>query len=253
MEQYIVNLSTVYGGLPLVARPQAAADDGFALVESWWDFDSAMPDQAEIDAFLGALAAAQVQLRAINSYGGKREAGERGIACLPDRVDEFRQSIRSLSSVALSSGARKFNVTFGQLDPSRWTRDEQFECAAAQYRWAAEKVAEFGGTILVEALVADSSGDYPFHTGYDVVEFLDQFLPDVENIGLLFDTFHLAAAGVDVITAFRDLKRRVKHIQFADFPGRGRPGTGKLDFSGLIAAIHDSGYAGEISLEYFKD
>lgn len=250
MSPYIANLSTLYGKLPRDERPQAAADAGFSRVESWWDFDVATPAAVELAGFLTAIERAGVRLVAMNSHGGDRAAGERGLACLPDRREEFQRSIESLVGVAEVTAARKFNVTFGQLDEARWTREEQFETAEQNYRWAAAQVAAFDGVILIEALAADGNGGYPFHTGYDVVEFLDEHLPDVENVGFLFDTFHLASNGVDVLRAFDDLSAKIGHVQFADFPGRGAPGTGRIDFHALIKTIEKSTYTGDISLEY---
>lgn len=253
MSQYVANLSTIFRSLPLNERAAAAAAAGFTRVESWWDFDSATPPEEELGAFLDSVSDAGLELVAMNSHGGDRAAGERGMACLPDRVEEFRASIESVAAVAAHTGARKFNVTFGQLDETRWSREEQIATARSNYEWAANRVAEFGGTILIEALIADGNGGYPFHTGYDVVEFLEQELAGVENVGFLYDTFHLASNGVDVHEAFADLVHRIRHVQFADVPGRGAPGTGGLDFDRLLAEIDESAYSGDISLEYLGD
>lgn len=246
---YIGNLSTLYADLPRDERPAAAARDGFARVESWWDFDAANPPADELEGFLGALEAAGVQLVAMNSHGGDRAAGERGLACLHGREEEFRASIASVVRVAQRTGARFFNVTFGQLDPAG---DEaaQYAEAAARYRWAAQQVEVVGGTILIEALSVAGNGSYPFHTGADVVAFLTEHLADVPNIGFLFDSFHLAANRVDVVAAAGELAPWIKHVQFADFPGRGKPGTGGLDFDAIVARLEAASYAGDFSLEY---
>lgn len=248
---YIGNLSTLYASLPRDERPAAAARDGFERVESWWDFDTATPDPAELEGFLRAIEAAGVRLVAINAHGGDRAAGERGLACLPDRQEEFEASIRGVVEVARRTGARFFNVTAGQID-SDADRSAQLALAAERYRWAAREVAAIGGTILIEALAAQGNPRYPFRTGSDVVSFLDEHLADVANIGFLFDTFHLAANGVDVVHSAGALAGRVKHVQFADFPGRGKPGTGSLDFDAITEQLEDGGYAGAVSLEYLN-
>ncbi|WP_420174429.1 TIM barrel protein [Luteococcus sp. OSA5] len=246
----VVNLSTVYRGLPRDERPAAAVADGHRRAESWWDFDSATPARNELDGFLQAVSQSGLRLVAINSHGGDRDAGERGLACLPDRQEEFRDSIESVCRVAGATDARKFNVTFGQLDPSRWSEEEQLAVAEENYRWAASRVAEFGGTILIEALSREGNGGYPFHDGHDVQGFIRSRLADVDNVGLLFDTFHLAGNGVDILQAFRALVPVIRHVQLADWPGRGAPGTGGIDFTALETIIRSSGYQGDVALEY---
>lgn len=247
----VVNLSTVYADLPRDERPAAAAADGSRLVESWWDFESATPDPTELAGFLQAIRDAGTRLTAINTYSGDRAAGECGLACLPDRVEEFRASVLAVAEVARTTGATQTNVAIGPLLPTRWTAEEQWETAARNYAWAAGKLAAVGVTVLLEPLIFGDNG-YPFHTGHDVAEFLDQRLPEVSNIGILFDAFHLAANQLDPAKVFRELAPRIKHVQLADFPGRGAPGTGGLDFEGLLAAIAATTYDGEIALEYFN-
>lgn len=250
MSENIVNLSTVYADVPRDARPQAAANDGFKVVESWWDFDSATPSQSELDGFIGALEKAGTELYAINSYAGNRNVGECGLACLPSRVEEFRFSIEAMISVAERTGTRFSNVAFGAMSRDLGEHERQWQVARQNYTWAAERFADVGGTILIEALMRGDNR-YPFHTGYDLAEFMKTYLAEVSNIGIVFDAFHLAANGIDPSKAFEDLHHRIKHVQIADFPGRGRPGTGTIDFERLSKVITASRYRGEIALEYF--
>src|SRR5699024_2358984 len=124
---------------------------------------------------------------------------------LPGRDSEFRASIESIAEVHHRTGARLFNVTIGNLVPAHADRNELFAIAADRYRWASERVRPFGGILLLEPLIAEGNPFYPFHTGYDVAEFLQSYLEDVPNIGLLFDTYHLASNGVDPAAAAGDL------------------------------------------------
>lgn len=249
MSDRVLNMSTVLGYAPLAQRPALAKQMGYGRVESWWDFASATPPAAELDAFVAAVEDAGVELVAMNSHGGDRAGKERGLACLPDRVDEFRASIESVADISRRLGPKKFNVTFGELQPT-WPDDEQFRVAADNYRWAAERVGEFDGTILIEALSGQGGGRYPFRTGRDVVEFLTGPLAGVDNVGFLFDTFHLAANGEDIVDAWDATHEHVRHVQLADFPGRGAPGSGELPIDALVERIAASDYAGDIALEY---
>jgi hydroxypyruvate isomerase len=248
MAQYAVNLSAVYGQLPLLERAAAARADGFTEAESWWEFGSAVPDPGQVDEYLGSIEANGLKLLAMNSYGGDGRIGETGIASLPDRDAEFRDNIAHLKDIAVRTGARKFNVTFGLLD-ARFSKAEQFDMAARQYEWAAQQMAEIGGTLLIEEL-SGKGGAYPFINGYDAHEFIETRLGDAPNVKLLFDTYHLAAAGADLLRSWRDLHEGVGHVQFADFPGRGKPGSGKIDFAAIERAILADGYRDQIVLEY---
>ncbi len=247
----VVNLSTVFGYLARDDRPEAATAAGFEQAESWWEFNSASPSDADVNKFVSAIERSGLRLVAINAYGGDRAAGERGITCFPDRTDEFRASIDSLCKVAELTGARKFNVTIGCMDESRWPRELQFETAAKNYRWAAGRVAEFGGMILVEALSGEDCKNYPFHDGRDVVAFIKGYLPDVENVRYLFDSYHLAVRGLDLSEIWRETVGMIGHVQLADYPGRGALGTGDIDFETLLDVISESNYRGQIALEYF--
>lgn len=247
-EPYVVNLSTVYGSLPRDQRAQAAVDDGFHEVESWWDFDSASPGQREVESFIRSLSQARVSLHAINSYGGNRSAGERGIAMLKDRGSEFRNSISSILTVAEETGATHFNVTPGQLTIDE-TRESQIERLAERYAWAVDKLSPISGTILIEPLSGPQDG-YPFSSATEVLEFIDEFFPSENRIAILFDTYHLSANNKDIYEQWLQCHRRVGHVQFADFPGRGIPGTGSLDFQSLRSMMENTGYSGKISLEY---
>ncbi|WP_285725722.1 TIM barrel protein [Psychromicrobium xiongbiense] len=246
---YAANLSTMYGYLPLTGRAAAASADGYMRVESWWDFDSATPPQQELDGFAESLEWAGVELIALNSHGGDRAAGERGLASLPDREEEFAASIAAIAAMAQRVGVKKFNVAAGNLD-QRFSREEQLSVAGRRYRYAADLVAGFGGTILIEPLSVAGNPDYPFRNGYDIAEFIDREAEGRTNIGLLFDTFHLTNNGVDLNATWQTLLPYTKHLQLADAPGRGAPGTGSIDFPGFLAAVESSDYQGEISLEY---
>lgn len=250
MPESIVNLSTVYGGLPLLERAAAARQDGFDYVESWWDFDSANPPADKLTDFTQSLQDAGTHLVAINSYGGDRLKGERGLAALPDRVDEFAQSIETLKAFALTTGARKFNVTFGNLS-DEFPIEKQYEQAAENYRWAADALSDIGGVILIEPLSLRGNEYYPFRTASSVAEFLRKWLKDVPNVKVLFDTFHIAASGSNLKVEWSNTSDLVGHVQLADYPGRGPIGSGSIDFSALEQLMTSSGYESTVALEYF--
>jgi hydroxypyruvate isomerase len=50
-----------------------------------------------------------------------------------------------------------------------------------------------------------------------------------------------------VLAAYRD---RIGHVQIADVPGRGAPGTGSVAFGTLLGQLAGLGYRGRVGLEY---
>ncbi|ADB33651.1 Hydroxypyruvate isomerase [Kribbella flavida DSM 17836] len=243
------NVSMLFTELPYLDRYAAAARRGFALVESWWPFPGPTASGAEIDLLVTALKAGGVSLSALNFYGGDLPGGERGVASHPDRQEELAANISTVVEIAERTGCRLFNLLYGQLD-DRWTPEEQRACAVEAIRSAAAAVAPFGGTVLIEPLTEGLNGRYPLLTADDVLALLDGPLQDVPNVSLLFDTFHLGSNGVDLVSTASRLGATLAHVQLADSPGRGEPGSGALPLDDTLDALKAAGYTGVVACEY---
>ncbi|MEV6283384.1 TIM barrel protein [Kribbella sp. NPDC051770] len=243
------NVSMLFTELPYLDRFAAASRLGFTVVESWWPFSGPTASPAEVDLLVTALKSAGVSLSALNFYGGDIAGGERGVASHPDRQEELAANISLMVEIAERTGCRLFNVLYGQLD-ARWTAAEQEACAVEAIRSAAAAVAGVGGTVLIEPLTAGLNGAYPLLTATDVLGLLDGPLKDVPNLSLLFDTFHLASNGVDLVACASAVGADLAHVQLADSPGRGEPGSGSVDFAGVLDALRLAGYQGVVAAEY---
>jgi len=248
-DRFTANISLLFRELPYLDRPRAARAAGFSAVESWWPFPGPTATTAELDEFLAALSAAEVRLDALNFYAGDMAAGERGVANDPSRQDELSANLEQVVAIAEATGCRKFNLLVGNIDPGLEASTRR-ATAARSVRAAAERVARFGGTVLVEALSRAANPHYPFATGIEVVAFLDTELSDSPNAKLLFDTFHLGANGVDLVPAATELADWIGHVQLADAPGRGAPGSGTLPIRETLAALDAGGYSGALAAEY---
>jgi hydroxypyruvate isomerase len=71
-----------------------------------------------------------------------------------------------------------------------------------------------------------------------------------DAVGLLLDVYHVARAGGEPAAAIERHAALIRHVQLADFPGRGQPGTGALDIWALLQCLDANGYAGAVGLEY---
>jgi hydroxypyruvate isomerase len=272
--RYAVNLSILFTELDLLARPAAAKAAGFDAVEFWWPFPEAAPSRAEVDAFVAAVSDAGVQLVGLNFFAGDLAAGERGLVSLPQRVDEFKAGVDLAVDIGRRLGCRAFNALYGnRIDGAATSTasaekaasaatasaasaeevasaEEQDAVAIDSLRYAANAVAEIDATVLLEPVSGIPS--YPLRTAADVLAVLDRVGEgaDVDNLGLLADLYHLAVNGDDVSKVIAEHTARIAHVQIADAPGRGEPGSGGLDLDGWLGQLVANGYSGYVAAEY---
>ncbi|WP_232021696.1 MULTISPECIES: hydroxypyruvate isomerase family protein [Pseudonocardia] len=239
------NCSILFPDLPITARPAAAAAAGFDAVEFWWPFERSVPGDAEIDGFVTAVSDAGVVLSGLNFTGGDMAAGERGILSDPARRAEFADNVDVAVGIGERLGATGFNALYGNrldgLDPAA-----QDEAAAENLALAGRAAARIGAVALLEPI--SGIDRYPLRTAADAVAVLDRTGSD--DVRLLLDVFHLAVNGDDPAAAIDQHADRIGHVQIADAPGRGEPGTGTLPIAALVDRVVAAGYRGRISLEY---
>ncbi|MGW7449075.1 TIM barrel protein [Kitasatospora sp. NPDC054795] len=248
---FTVNLSILFGELPLLERPAAAAAAGFTAAELWWPFGAEHdPSQAELDALRKAFTDAGVRLTGLNLLDDL-SLGARGTVSVPSERDRFRANLPVAAELAASLGATALNALYGNraegVDPA-----EQDALALEHLVLAARAAHGIGAILLVEALNKDESPHYPLVSAAAAVEVVDKVnaATGLGNARFLCDLYHLARNGEDlpaVIDAYAD---RIGHVQIADQPGRNEPGTGDLDFEDLFARLTAAGYRGSIGLEY---
>lgn len=246
---YTVNLSILFTELPLLERPAAAKAAGFDAVEFWWPHTVVVPDDKDVDAFVRAVRDAGVQLTGLNFFAGDMPGGDRGLVSWPARSAEFRDNIDVTVAIGEQLGCRAFNALYGNrvegADPA-----EQDALGAENLALAAEAAQRVGGTVLVEPV--SGAAAYPLLTAADALGVIDRVerASGARNLRFLADFYHLAVNGDDVAEVIAAHAERVGHVQIADAPGRGAPGTGGLDLDGWLTAIEAAGYDGWVGLEY---
>jgi hydroxypyruvate isomerase len=248
-DRFDVNLSILFTELDLLERPAAARAAGFQRVEFWWPFDSPVPAEADVEKFIRAIDEAGVSLVGLNFFGGDLAAGERGVLSDPDRAGQFAANIDVLCEIGERLGCRAFNALYGNridgVDPRA-----QDEAATESLVRAARAVARIGGTVLVEPVSGIPA--YPLRTAADGLAVVDRVREagEVDDIRLLFDVYHLVTNGDDPDVVLDERPESIGHVQIADSPGRGEPGTGTIDFAHYFARLDEVGYTGHIGLEY---
>jgi hydroxypyruvate isomerase len=230
-----------FGEVPFLDRFEAAAAAGFDAVEYLfpYDFDAQVLKRKLSDHRL-------VQVLH-NLPAGNWGAGERGIACFPDRVDEFKAGVDKAIAYANALGCDRVNCLAGIQPPA-------VEPAAARrtfvenLQYAAPRLKGAGIKLLIEPInTRDIPGFFLNGTG-QAVEIIDQVGSD--NLFVQYDIYHMQIMEGNLgptIEANLDL---IAHMQLADVPGRHEPGTGAIDFGSLLGFIDRVGYVGWIGCEY---
>ena len=241
MLRFSANLSTLFLERPALQRPQAARDAGFAAVEIQFPYGHESEDWAR------AIEDAGVELALVNAPVGDLLAGGPGLAAMPGREAEFRQALAQARRYAERLRPRNLNILAG-WPPAELGRETCMRVLAANLRLAAERMAEIGVRVLVEAVNTRDRPGYLIARSDEALEAIDR--AGHANLGLQYDLYHMQIMEGDLTRTLQRVHARIGHIQFADHPGRHEPGTGELDFAHLFEVIDDLGYDGFVGAEY---
>lgn len=248
--RYDVNLSILFTELPLLQRPEAAAAAGFAAVELWWPFAEPEPAAKDLDALRRAIDNAGTRLVGLNFDAGDMAAGNRGLLSRPDDSARFRANIDVVADFAASMGTKVLNALYGNRDPEVGAQAQE-ELAVENLLLAAKAAERAGATVVIEALNSFESPHYPITSSAHAFYLIDRVhTAGATNVAFLADLYHLARMGEPVQRLVETSTARFGHVQLADTPGRGQPGTGDLDWRGLLDGLAANGYDGHIGLEY---
>ncbi|MFE4870525.1 TIM barrel protein [Streptomyces sp. NPDC056682] len=252
-QRFDVNLSILFTELPLLERPAAAAAAGFTAVELWWPWiETPTPEQAELDALKKALDDAGTQLVGLNFYAGALPGPDRGALSVPgEESDRFRANIEVAADFAASVGCKALNALYGNrvegADPQ-----VQDTLALENLVLAARAADRVGAILLVETLNKPESPLYPLVSAPSAIEVIDKVnaATGLGNAKFLLDIYHLSMNGENVREVIEAYADKTGHVQIADNPGRGAPGTGSLPLEELLDQLKKAGYAGWVGLEY---
>lgn len=241
MPKFSANLSFLYQDLPFPERFAAAARDGFGAVEYLG------PYAEPRDKVADALAASGLTQALFNVPSGDWAGGERGIACLPERVEEFRQGVALALEYAEALDCKRLNVISG-LVPSGADLATLEDILVDNLKFAAERCAAAGIQLLIEPInLRDIPGFFLSRTDH-AERILDRVGSD--NLYIQYDFYHMQVMQGDLIPTFARLKDRIAHVQIADNPGRGEPGTGEINYGFIFAELDRLGYDGWVGCEY---
>jgi hydroxypyruvate isomerase len=241
MPKFAANLSMLFTELPFLDRFTAAAQAGFKGVEFLFPYDY---DKAVLADCLGANGLVQVLH---NLPAGDWAAGERGIACHPDRIDEFRRGVDQAITYAAALGCKQLNCLAGILPPGVAPGLGR-KVLIENLRFAAAELASAGLRLLIEPVNSrDIPGFFVDHSR-QALEIIAEVGSD--NLQLQYDIYHMQIMEGDLARTITENLSRIGHVQIADNPGRHEPGTGEVNYPFLFEVLDREGYRGWIGCEY---
>jgi hydroxypyruvate isomerase len=241
MPRFAANLTLMFNEVGFLDRFQAAAKAGFAGVEYLFPYPYAVQDLVDR---LKAYGLTQVLH---NLPAGDWDKGERGIAILPDRVDEFKEGVGKAITYAKALGCTQLNCLAG-VAPQGADPQKLKETFVGNLKYAAEALKKEGIKLLIEPInTRDIPGFYLTKTSQGA-EILDAVGSD--NLFIQYDIYHMQIMEGDLARTIEANLARIKHVQLADNPGRHEPGTGEINYPFLFGHLDRIGYDGWIGCEY---
>ncbi|MGQ7247350.1 hydroxypyruvate isomerase [Halomonas sp. V046] len=241
MTKFAANLSMLFTELDFLDRFEAAAKAGFDGVEYLFPYDF---PAADIKARLDANGLTQVLH---NLPAGDWGAGERGIACHPDRVEEFRAGVDTAIEYATALSCRQVNCLAGIVPPGV-SHEQAHQTLVANLRYAAERMQAAGILLIAEPINTRDIPGFFLNRTEQALALFDEVGSD--NLKLQYDIYHMQIMEGDLAPTLEKHLSRIAHVQLADNPGRHEPGTGEINYPFLFDHLERLGYGGWIGCEY---
>lgn len=241
MLQFCANLSLLFPELPLSERFAAAKRAGFNAVEIQFPYELAA---TEIRRLLDEQG---LQLILFNVDADTLLQGGEGLAAVPELRARFREAVQQAMTYAVHLRPRAINVLPGRcLQPNRLTVYRQTLLDNLQY--AADHFARLGVMTVFEAVNSHDMPGFIVDSSRAMLSILEQLAHP--QLRLQYDIYHMSRMGEDCAAFLKTHIHNIGHIQFADCPGRGQPGTGDIEFESLLAIIRAADYSGWLGAEY---
>lgn len=234
------NLGFLWSDRSLPDAIHAAKRAGFDAVECHWPYDQ------PADAVLDALTQTGLPILGLNTVRGDADAGEFGLAAVRERQVEARRAIDQAFYYATKIGAQNVHVMAGKANG-----DKAADTFIENLRYACDIASNTGIGVLIEPINTFDVPGYFLNTPAQAVEIIERVaLPE---LALMFDCYHVAQMGGDIVEEFQNCQPYVGHVQFARVPDRGAPIGGDLDFAQVFQTFAELGWDNPIGAEYRVD
>lgn len=241
MLRFAANLTMMYNEVPFLERFAAAADDGFEAVEYLFPYDFRPEEIAE------RLQARGLTQALFNLPPGNWAAGERGLACLPGREQEFAQGLEAALPYARATGVKRLHVMAG-LEPAGVEPQTLRRTYINNLRLACDRLGELGISVMIEPI---NRRDMPgYHLNHQAQA--HQICAELQrpNLKVQMDFYHCQIVEGDLASRLRTHFAGIGHIQIAGVPERHEPDCGEVNYPYLLDLLDNLGYAGYVGCEY---
>lgn len=241
MPKFSANLSMLFGEFDFLDRFDAAADAGFTGVEYVSPYDHAP------DVVAARLGKCELTQALFNLPAGNWDGGERGIAILPGRLEEFRRSVDTAIRYAKALGCENVNCLAG-IAPAGSDHAVLKATLVENLKFAAPRFQAAGVKLLIEAINPIDIPGFFLNTSAQAIDIIDSVGSD--NLYFQYDIYHMQKVEGELARTLLTLLPRIAHVQIADNPGRHEPGTGEINYPYLFRHLDRIGYTGWVGAEY---
>jgi len=241
MLNFTANLSLLFTEVELIKRFKAAKQNGFDAVEIQF------PYSLSAEILKNTLEEQQLKLVLFNVDADDLLHGGEGLACVPEKRDQFRQAVAQSLEYAKLLKPEAINILPGRCFNEKRKQD-YLKTFKENLCFTVEAFAPLGIKTVFEAVNSHDMPGFIIHNGLQMLDILNQL-----NLPMLFmqyDIYHMQMMGDKPEEFIAQYADKIGHIQFADCPGRGQPGTGQINFKRLFSAIEKSSYSGWVGAEY---
>jgi hydroxypyruvate isomerase len=241
MLKFTANLSLLFTEVELITRFKAAKKAGFNAVEIQF------PYNLDLENLKNTLEEQQLKLALFNVDADDLLHGGEGLACVPEKRDQFRQAVDQALEYAKLLKPEVINVLPGRCFNENRKQD-YLKTFKENLCFAVEAFAPLGIKTVFEAINSYDMPGFIIHNSQQMLDILNEL--NLPMLYMQYDIYHMQMMGdkpEEFIAWYAD---KIGHIQFADCPGRGQPGTGQINFERVFSAIEKSAYSGWVGAEY---
>lgn len=241
MPRFAANLTMMFNEVPFMRRFEQAAWQGFEGIEFL------LPYAFKADDIAAELKRHDLKQVLFNLPAGDWEGGERGIAALPGREQEFRESVETAMHYARALACPRVHAMAG-LAADGADRQAMHDTYLENIRFAARRLNEEGVVLLLEPINTRDMPGYFLnhqHEAHEIIEALGE-----PNVQVQMDFYHTQIMDGDIWKTFEEYREGVGHIQIAGVPERHEPDTGEINYPWLFEQLDQTGFEGWLGCEY---
>jgi hydroxypyruvate isomerase len=241
MLNFSANLSLLFTEVTLLERFKLAKQHGFSAVEIQF------PYSMSAELLRDTLEANALKLVLFNVAADDLLQGGEGLACVPEKRGQFQEALEIAMHYAECLQPKVINIL-----PGRCLNTQRHATYLSTFKTnltlATQVFASLGIKTVFEAINTDDMPHFLIHSGQQMLTILEEL--QHPTLAMQYDIYHMHKMGEDITHFISHYADKMGHIQFADCPGRGQPGTGNIDFTDVFTTIEAAGYSGWIGAEY---